>query len=282
MVNIISRSAWGARSWKGQPYWTSLSARTHFLVHYWGPGNPRATSGPALAREVEAVHLNNGWSGVGYNFLVGQDGRALEGRGWDLVGAHCPGKNRTGFGVFVAVGGMTAPTAAAQRTVKELYAEANRRTGRTLTLGVHGDYYATECAGKVLSPWVHAGMPVTAGSTSSAEKAPAPAPVPVKKYTREDVARFQRVHNLDDDGLYGDLTNRQALAIRRTLKKGVKFNRFDLFRYYRLKFSRPKDSRTSDDMRRSIQWALGVTVDGDWGDLTDAAWFALRDQWYMK
>jgi len=29
-----------------------------------------------------------GWSDIGYSFLIGEDGRVYEGRGWDVVGAH--------------------------------------------------------------------------------------------------------------------------------------------------------------------------------------------------
>lgn len=182
-MKITSRGDWKATPWRGRPYSVPMSERTHFLVHYWGSGSPRNKSGAALAREVEAVHLNNGWSGVGYSFLVGQDGGILEGRGWGLVGAHCPGKNRTGIGVFVAVGGDDEPSDAAKASVVWLYAEARRRAGHSLTLGVHGDYYATECAGRVLTPWVHAGMPLpdrAGGAQSIPGSRPTSKPAPSK------------------------------------------------------------------------------------------------------
>ncbi len=34
-----------------------------------------------------------GWSDIGYNFLIGGDGNAYMGRGWDRVGAHTVGYN---------------------------------------------------------------------------------------------------------------------------------------------------------------------------------------------
>src|SRR5688500_18680553 len=79
---IISRAAWGAKPWRTDAHSVSMSERTHFLTHYHG-GVPRYDQGDANAREIEGIHLANGWSGVGYNFIVGQDGAIREGRGWN-------------------------------------------------------------------------------------------------------------------------------------------------------------------------------------------------------
>lgn len=110
---------------------------------------------------------------------------------------------------------------------------------------------------------------VTGGATTA---------VDAPTYTREDVARLQRVLGLDDDGIWGGLTERQALALRRTLKPGLRAGVWDRVRYWRLRRSRPKRKQSSDSMRRSIQWALKVEADGDWGPATDAAWLAMRQQ----
>ena len=97
-------------------------------------------------------------------------------------------------------------------------------------------------------------------------------------YTREDVARLQRVLGLEDDGLWGNLTEKQAQAIRRCLKPGMKRSAWDRLRYWRLRVSRPAGKQTSDSMRRAHQWALNVKVDGIWGEATDAAWLAMRQE----
>lgn len=174
-MKIISRPQWGAKAWRGTPYSTPLSSRTHFLVHYHG-GPPPQSEGPWVPKNVEAIHLGNGWSGTGYNFMVGQDGKIYEGRGWSYVGAHCPGMNTKGIGVYVAIGGNQQPSEAAKRSVRWLYDEANRKTGRTLYKSWHGNHYATACPGPHLIAWVKAGMPATGtpgtpstGSTGSTE-----------------------------------------------------------------------------------------------------------------
>lgn len=157
VYRIIPRSEWGARSWSSTPYSVGLSERRYFVVHYDG-GHPIERTGFAIPRTIDNTHHDNGWSGIGYNFVVSQVGEIFEGRGWEYVGAHCPGRNRDGIGVQVAIGGNQAPTAAAKAAVLDLYREANARTGRTLTKGRHGDWYPTDCCGPQLTPWVKDGM----------------------------------------------------------------------------------------------------------------------------
>jgi N-acetylmuramoyl-L-alanine amidase len=35
---------------------------------------------------------------IGYHFLVGENGKVYEGRGWDRQGAHSPGWNNDAYG----------------------------------------------------------------------------------------------------------------------------------------------------------------------------------------
>lgn len=39
-------------------------------------------------RNIQTGHLNQNYGDIGYNFLIGGDGRAYVGQGWDLMGAH--------------------------------------------------------------------------------------------------------------------------------------------------------------------------------------------------
>jgi hypothetical protein len=161
-----------------------LSSRTEFFVHYDGAHHVTKT-GYAVPRAIEAQHLAQGWSGVGYHFVVDQAGNIYEGRGWTRQGAHCPGHNVSGIGVQIAIGGDQKPTEAALAACRALYDEACRKTGRTLAKKGHRDGIATQCPGSLLYAWVKAGMPAesyqpptdgtSSGSsgTSSAYKPPA-------------------------------------------------------------------------------------------------------------
>lgn len=229
-MRIVTREQWGARPWTSEPATVPWAKRTEVLIHYHG-GPPPVSRGAEVARDVDDIHHANGWSGVGYNWLVDQDGAVYEGRGWDLAGAHCPGHNTSGIGVYVAVGGDQKPTDAALAAARDLYDEACRRAGRALRQTWHGANYPTECPGPALIAWVKAGM-------SRPGNPPPPAPrtalgrvlrvtdpmmhgpdvraVQARTGTAMDgvygprtesaVIRWQARHQLDPDGIVGPRT----------------------------------------------------------------------------
>lgn len=167
-VPIVTRKQWGAKPWRSTIYRVPMSEKDNFLVHYHG-GKPAAQRGVMVPRNVEVIHLANGWSGVGYNFLVDMDGTVYEGRGWDGVGSQCPGFNRSGVGVYVAVGGDQVPTQAALRSVRALRDElVGLRGGAGVREMGHKDGVATSCPGTFLYKWVHGGMPLSGGGGMTA------------------------------------------------------------------------------------------------------------------
>lgn len=49
---------------------------------------------------IQNFHMDDrGWWDIGYNFLIGQDGRIYEGRGFTVQGAHCSGWNTKTLGI---------------------------------------------------------------------------------------------------------------------------------------------------------------------------------------
>ncbi len=215
-MQYISRARWGATPWRGRLYTVPWSVRTETLVHYHG-APPKVDRGLAVAREVEVIHLGNGWAGIGYNWLVTQAGEILEGRGWDLVGAHCPGHNRTGIGIYVAVGGDQVPTDDALRAVRSVRDEACRRAGRQLAMSWHGRDYPTECPGARLRAWVQGGMKITPppmadhAGTGVRPRIPRVLQVADPLMRGDDVKAVQRVVGSAIDGWYGPDTARDVL-----------------------------------------------------------------------
>jgi hypothetical protein len=74
---------------------------THLIVHHSAGSN---TSGnwAAVVRAIWDYHVNgNGWSDIGYNYLVDPNGVLYEGRGNNILGAHFCAKNGNTMGVCV-------------------------------------------------------------------------------------------------------------------------------------------------------------------------------------
>ncbi|WP_143194230.1 N-acetylmuramoyl-L-alanine amidase [Micromonospora sp. CB01531] len=167
-MQIISRKQWGARPPRSVQT-VAASRRRRFVVHY------SAASPDQTPKVIQAYHMDTKkWSDIGYNFLVDDDGRIYEGRGWDVVGAHAAGYNTESIGVcFIGRdrAGVTDAGPKVRAAIRWLYDEACRRTGRTLTRNGHRDVGSTQCPGDELYAWVHAGMPVD-------DTAPAPSPKP--------------------------------------------------------------------------------------------------------
>ncbi len=185
-MKVITRSEWGAKRTPRAP--RPIERVTGFYVHYHG-GPPPTGVGVWVPRNIEAIHLANGWNnGVGYHFMVDQAGTIYEGRGWDNIGAHSPPHNTDGLGVYVAIGGDQKPTDAALASVRALYDEACEKTGRTLYKRWHGYDYATACPGPHLIAWVKAGMPTQTTPTAQKDVLDM-TPDELRKIVREEIAR---------------------------------------------------------------------------------------------
>jgi peptidoglycan hydrolase-like protein with peptidoglycan-binding domain len=250
-LTIHPRTSWTTAPWATVVYTVPAAVRTDFVVHYEG-GTPTRDTGAAAMRSIDAGHRANGWAGIGYNFVVMLDGSIWEGRGWSLVGAHCPDHNRSGIGVQIHLGGAQEPTTAALAAVCDLYVEACRRTGHALRKMGHRDGYATLCPGTLLESWVEAGMP-RPGSLAPVPSpvppripvpgGPAPAyPLPAGAYFgprsgpassvsgfyshRADLRAWQsrmlaRGWDIDPDGLYGPETASVAVHFQREKHLGI-------------------------------------------------------------
>ena len=60
----------------------------------------KASATTTKVATVRRWHVQgNGWSDIGYHYLIDRDGYALAGRPLKRIGAHCRGENRTSIGV---------------------------------------------------------------------------------------------------------------------------------------------------------------------------------------
>ena len=65
------------------------------------------------------VLLVSGWDDIGYNFLIGSDGRVYIGRGWDKVGAHTKGYNSRSISIAFMGNYMTTKPSAIMLTAAQ-------------------------------------------------------------------------------------------------------------------------------------------------------------------
>ncbi len=99
------------------------------------------------AEDIHRWHLNNGWSGAGYHFLVRKDGKVYRLRPEEKVGAHAYGANYNSLGICFEGDYMQEDMTEAQKEAgKELVAYLKNKYNIT-TVQAHRDVCATSCPG---------------------------------------------------------------------------------------------------------------------------------------
>lgn len=117
----------------------------------------------ARVKVVQSFHMDSwGWDHIGYNFLVGGDGRVYEGRGWNYVGAHTKGYNTNSVGIsFIGTFTKTKPTERQLKACQLLIAEGVRlkKLDPNYRLYGHRQLSATESPGdevyRIIKTWPH-------------------------------------------------------------------------------------------------------------------------------
>ena len=57
------------------------------------------------AAQINEWHIERGWKGIGYHFVIKRDGSLQQGRAENEIGAHCQGENHDSLGICL-VGGV--------------------------------------------------------------------------------------------------------------------------------------------------------------------------------
>ncbi|VBB09528.1 n-acetylmuramoyl-l-alanine amidase [Lucifera butyrica] len=116
------------------------------VIHHVGMGDVDIS-----AAEIHRMHLANGWSGIGYHYVIHKNGMIERGRPRDTVGAHTYKYNESSIGI-VLDGNFedSMPTAVQVERAAMLVAALshiyNIRPDNTSLLG-HRDLNATLCPG---------------------------------------------------------------------------------------------------------------------------------------
>lgn len=119
----------------------------------WG-NNPRmlilhhAEASTCSIQDIHQWHLNNGWTGCDYHFLVRNDGSIYRGRPEEAIGSHCHGVNATSLGIC-AEGDYTKESMpeTQKNAIFELCKYLCSKYGTSSIKG-HKELYVTECPGQ--------------------------------------------------------------------------------------------------------------------------------------
>jgi N-acetyl-anhydromuramyl-L-alanine amidase AmpD len=75
-----------------------LSDIKEIIIHCSATDNPDLDNVEAIRK----MHLDKGWSDIGYHIFIDKRGRVFNGRPLDKVGAHCQGHNKNSIGICVS------------------------------------------------------------------------------------------------------------------------------------------------------------------------------------
>ena len=130
----------------------SLSQRratNRIIIHHTGGADI-----DAYAEQIHQWHLNNGWSGIGYHFVIRKDGTIERGRPIWAVGSHAYGANSDSIGIHLS-GEFTYNTPTEKQIeslallIANLCEEYKIPVDRKHILG-HRETMATDCPGNIL------------------------------------------------------------------------------------------------------------------------------------
>uniref|UniRef100_A0A8D0L284 Peptidoglycan-recognition protein n=1 Tax=Sphenodon punctatus TaxID=8508 RepID=A0A8D0L284_SPHPU len=147
--SIVSRSQWGAQ--RSQCGTNLKTQRPNVIIHHTAGGSCNSlTTCSRVLKGIQSYHRNTlGWCDIGYNFLIGEDGRVYEGRGWSKMGAHAKNWNSLSLGISFM---DKAPRAAALSAARSLIQCAVKRNvlRTSYTLKGHRNVRPTACPGNAL------------------------------------------------------------------------------------------------------------------------------------
>lgn len=107
-----------------------------------------------VVQDLQKFHLDtHGWDDIGYNFLVGGDGAAYEGRGWEKQGAHTKNYNVNAIGIaFIGTFNKVTPPEEQLKAFKNLlqWGIDSQKLDENYKLFGHRQFSPTSSPGQIL------------------------------------------------------------------------------------------------------------------------------------
>ncbi len=126
---------------------TRRSRTNRIIIHH-------SASADVSAATIHQWHLNQGWLGIGYHYVIRSNGMIERGRPENSIGSHSgPSGNGDSIGIVLAGNFQTSiPTVAQMKSLVELIKDLRSRYGNLKVIG-HKDVMATACPGARF-PWL--------------------------------------------------------------------------------------------------------------------------------
>lgn len=248
---------------------SNRSKTTRIILHH-------ADAKSCTAQQIHQWHLNNGWSGAGYHFLVRKDGKIYRLRPENKVGAHASGSNSDSLGICFEGDFMTEKMGEAQRKAgAELVSYLKNKYGIS-KVQKHKDVCSTDCPGKnfPFSEIAKTGTSTsatTSGGSSSSGKLTVDGWIGVK--TNKKAQKYFGLKHVD-----GVMSNQDASLKKyfpRIDSKAINYNGgngSDLVGAMQRLFGVKDDGFMGPKTIKAMQKFLGVAVDGILGKNTASAW----------
>lgn len=157
------------------------------------------------AKTIHEWHLNRGFSGIGYHFLVRKDGTIERGRAEHLVGAHAAGNNSNSIGICFEGNFETETMGEAQKNAGSELVEYLKKKYSIGIVVRHKDLAATACPGKNF-PFEE----ILQGFKTE-----------TKQSEQEEQKKQEDDNKLVEDGYWGKGTTKRAQKVFRTPVDGV-------------------------------------------------------------
>lgn len=173
---------------------------THIVIHH------AASAGDLSASQIHKMHLNNGWSGIGYHFVVRQNGTIERGRPELNSGAHVQNQNKGKLGVCFPGNYETGTIGTIQKNAGIELVKYLKKKYPKAKIVRHSDLMATACPGKKFPFNEFKDLSGSSVNESS------PTPPSNKKELWEisikgdEVKELQKAIRVKADGLFGEDT----------------------------------------------------------------------------
>lgn len=103
------------------------------------------------AEEIHKIHVDeNGWSAIGYHYIIKRSGQVDRGRPHEAIGAHCRGENQHSVGICL-IGGMSPDGAPEFNYTKDQMVSLNAKIAELrmeypeATIHGHREFSSKEC-----------------------------------------------------------------------------------------------------------------------------------------